>query len=137
MYGVIASKLDLMARYLGHLRAVVPATLAELEGNWERQKAIERALQVLVEIVVDIADRIIALSSGPPSATGAGSLERLEQLGVVANAERYRPMVRFRNLIVHRYEEVDLSILFGIITQHLDNFEEFGREVRSYLDRSG
>ena len=130
--GVIASKLDLLATYRERLRALVPSSLADLQANWERQKAVERILQVMIEIVIDVADRLVSLKGRPPAPTAALSLSRLQEVGVIANAERYHPLVRFRNFIVHRYEDVDLSIVYGILTRHLDDFQEFDREVRAY-----
>ena len=128
---VIAAKLELLSRYLERLRHIVPPSRAVLEGNWERQKAVERILQVMVEVVIDVADRLISLRGLPPSATAASSLERLAELGILKDAARYRDLVRFRDFIVHRYEDVDLSIVFGILSRHLGDFEEFAREVRS------
>jgi len=57
-------------------------------------------------------------------------------MGIVASAERYHPLVRFRNFIVHRYEDVDLSIVYGILTRHLDDFQEFEREIRTHVARA-
>jgi len=134
--GVIASKLDVLASYRERLRALVPASLDDLNANWERQKAVERILQVMIEILIDVADRLIALQGRPPAATAALSLSRLEEMGIVASAERYHPLVRFRNFIVHRYEDVDLSIVYGILTRHLDDFQEFEREIRTHIARA-
>jgi len=41
-------------------------------------------------------------------------------------------MIRFRNFIVHRYEKVDVEIVYSIIKNKLNLFEKFVGEIRSY-----
>ena len=38
-------------------------------------------------------------------------------------------MVRFRNLIVHQYEEVDPEIVFDIAKNKLESFRQFRDEI--------
>lgn len=61
-------------------------------------------------------------------------MERLEGLGVVQNAGRYIPMIRFRNFLVHQYERVDLAVLYGIVTRKLGDVEAFIMEVKAYVE---
>jgi len=42
-------------------------------------------------------------------------------------------MIRFRNFIVHRYEYVDINILFNIVTKKLHYFEHFVDEIRNAI----
>ena len=42
-------------------------------------------------------------------------------------------MIRFRNFVVHRYENIDPQILFTIITKKLDNFSAFIDEIRKTI----
>ena len=51
------------------------------------------------------------------------------QLGVLQAATPYVHMVRFRNLIVHEYEEVDPGLVYAIATKHLAGFARFREEV--------
>jgi uncharacterized protein YutE (UPF0331/DUF86 family) len=134
--GVVSAKLSLLSSYLERLKPLVPPTLADLQANWERQKAVERALQVMIEIVIDVSDRLIAILGQPPAPTASVSLTRLQELGIIADASRYRTMVRFRNFIVHRYEDIDIDVLYSILTRRLPDFEEFSREITRYVSRS-
>ena len=89
----------------------------------------ERVLQVMVEIVVDIAERIIALENAGPTATSAEAIDRLVELNVLKSTKPYSDMVKFRNLIVHQYEEIDPAIIYDIIKNKLDNFRQFRNEI--------
>jgi uncharacterized protein YutE (UPF0331/DUF86 family) len=38
-------------------------------------------------------------------------------------------MIKFRNLIVHQYEEIDPEIVFNIAKNQLDSFRTFRDEI--------
>lgn len=42
---------------------------------------------------------------------------------------RYVDIVRFRNLIVHQYEEIDPAILFDLAKNRLGDFRRFRDEI--------
>jgi len=42
-------------------------------------------------------------------------------------------MAKFRNIIVHQYEEVDAEIVTSILKKHLSDFEKFKQAVLVYL----
>jgi uncharacterized protein YutE (UPF0331/DUF86 family) len=41
-------------------------------------------------------------------------------------------MIRFRNLIVHEYEQIDPDVMYSLISSRLDDFARF----RDELDRT-
>ena len=131
--GVIAQKLQSLDRTLAELRSLGEVTLKQLKGNWQTQKAIERNLQILVEIVIDVCQRLIALERQSPAVTGADAIDRCVELGVLSNDENYYNMVRFRNFIVHRYEHVDPDVLVAMVNKHLVDFDKFRDEVIAYV----
>ena len=89
----------------------------------------ERALQVATEIVIDISERILALKGAGPAATAADAIRKLVNMGIIATERPYVDMVRFRNLIVHEYEEIDPGLLFELATERLDDFVLFRKEI--------
>lgn len=97
--------------------------------DWVLRSMAERALQVATEIVIDIAERVLALKGGGPAATAADAIRKLVNMGILASAEPYAEMVRFRNLIVHEYEEIDPDLLYELATERLDDFVLFRKEI--------
>jgi len=81
--------------------------------------AVERALTVCVEIMIDISERILAIKKIPPKDTSVENFKELERLKIIQSFETYADMIRFRNFIVHRYETIDTQILFAIVTKKL------------------
>lgn len=133
--GVILQKLQSLDETLLELRSLGQISKAQLNNDWRTRRAVERDLQVLVEIVIDICQRLISLAGQTPAITGVDAIERCIQLGALSNDEAYRQMVRFRNYIVHRYEQVDVTILTDVVNNHLADFDQFRAEVLAYVQR--
>jgi uncharacterized protein YutE (UPF0331/DUF86 family) len=133
--GVIFQKLQSLDEILTELRSLGIVRIAELEGDWRTRRAIERDLQVMVEIVIDICQRLIALAGQTPAPTSGDAVERCIQLGALSNYDAYRKMVQFRNFVVHRYERVDVAILVDMVNHRLADFERFRAEVQKYAKR--
>lgn len=121
-----------MDQTLDELRSLGTVSVAQLENDWRIQRAIERNLQVLVEIVIDVCQRILVLENQTPASTSADAIERCVQLGALSGHDSYRKMEQFRNFIVHRYEKVDTGILVGMVNKRLADFERFRDEILDY-----
>ena len=128
--GVIQRKFSLLDKHLlqlqHHLKDV---DFSSFKDDYALRCMAERALQVMVEIVIDIAERIIAIENAGPVATAAEAIDRLVDLNVIKSSQPYIDMVRFRNLIVHQYEEVDPEIVFNIAANKTDAFRQFRNEI--------
>jgi len=128
--GVIQRKFALLDKHLlmlgQHLEGV---EFSVFKDDYALRCMTERALQVMVEIVIDIAERIIATENAGPVATAAEAIDRLVDLKVIKSSQPYVNMIRFRNLIVHQYEEVDPEIIFNIATKKLESFRQFRNEI--------
>jgi len=92
----------------------------------------ERGLQILIEIIVDVANRLIAIKGWGPTASSADSIRLLALKKVVSSEEPYLKMVRFRNFIVHDYDRVDNVIVYSILTKNLGDIRRFRDEVLNY-----
>ena len=128
--GVIQRKFALMDKHLLELQKhLADIDFSTFKNDWALRCMTERALQIMVEIVVDVAERIIAMNNAGPVASSAEAIERLVDLKVLKSAQPYSDMVRFRNLIVHQYEEIDPEIVYNIARNKLENFRHFRDEI--------
>ena len=132
--GGIQRKLSLLDEQVGrlqtHLRDVAEDTFAE---DWVLKSMTERALQVCSEIMIDIAERIIAIKGAGPVATSVEAVKKLVELQIIESEDPYIRIVRFRNLIVHHYEEIDPEILYDIVKNHLEDFRRFRDEMDRFI----
>ena len=133
--GVIAGKLQSLEATLNELASLGKVTTAQLDADWRTRRAVERDLQVLVEIVIDVCQRIVSLAGQTPPSTAADAVTRCIQLGVLSDTDAYRKMVAFRNWVVHRYEKIDVEILVNIVNNRLDDVRKFRDEVLHYASR--
>lgn len=131
--GVIAKKLQVLDETLAELRSLGQVEAGQLRQDWRIQRAIERDLQVLVDVVIDVCQRIISFKGETPAITGVAAIERCIHLDVLSDDEIYRDMVRFRNFIVHRYDRIDVDILVDVVNKRLIDFEQFRSEVLAYV----
>ncbi len=132
--GVIQRKFALLDDHVQELtRYLSTMDYREFESSRVARLATERALQVCAEIMIDVAERIIAIEHAGPTSSAADALTKLQTLGVIQEAQRYVGIVRFRNLIVHEYEEIDPRLLFDLATTRLTDLLAF----RDEIDRAG
>lgn len=134
--GIISAKLEEMDKVLHELSGLGKLTLSQLQDNWQTKRAVERDLQILVEIVIDICQRILSLRDYQVAPTSSEAIQQCQDLGIIEPNQNYRIMVQFRNFVVHRYESVDDAILCDIVNNHLDDIKRFRREVREYVENN-
>jgi uncharacterized protein YutE (UPF0331/DUF86 family) len=133
--GVILQKLQTLDEVILELRSLGQVTLEALHNDWRTRRAVERDLQVLIEIMIDICQRLIALAGQTPAVTARDAVERCVQLGALSQYDAYHRMVQFRNFIVHHYDHVDTSILADIVNHRLPDVERFRDEILAYVQR--
>jgi uncharacterized protein YutE (UPF0331/DUF86 family) len=128
--GVVQRKLALLDQNVAKLERYLDGkTLEDFKADDLLQSATERVLQVAIEVIIDIAERLIALKGAGPVATASEAIERLVTLGILKSSLPYSEMVRFRNRIVHEYETTDPAILYSIATLHRADFRCFRDEI--------
>ncbi len=130
--GVIGEKLQTLDQVLAELRSLGPVTPSQLSADWRTRRAVERDLQILVEVVIDVCQRLLSLAGQSPATTGADAVARCVQLGALRDRDGYRRMAQFRNFIVHRYEQVDVAVLVEMLARKLPDFEAFRSDVLAY-----
>lgn len=117
-------------------------TLEILEGiadtPWERFSSdpekygsAERFLQVAVEILDDLGAHLVAQRGAGPVDGYRDIPERLLVHGLIdkEQAELWRRMIGFRNVIVHDYLDVDRAIVFEVLQHRLDELRSVHRAL--------
>ena len=130
--GIVERKLSLLEQTLLELKSWDIVDYNSFLQSSLQKKAVERCLTICVEIMIDTAVRILAINKIAPKDTAIEKLEQIEKLNAIQSADKYKDMVKFRNFIVHRYENIDPEILFDIITNKLDDYTIFIDEIRRY-----
>ena len=95
--------------------------------NFTRQDSIVLNLQRACEAVIDLAMHVVSIRKlGIPKQT-RDAFQMLADAGLIPSetADRMKKMVGFRNIAVHDYQSMDVSILTHIVEQRLTDFKEF------------
>jgi len=133
----IEERLKELDEILGELGKYRHTAWELFQADLSRRWIVERGLIAAASTIFDIADHILAGHFGLYAETYEESLELLRQR-VVISAELYR-QVRglggFRNILIHRYLDVDPREVFENFSRGLEVFPLFAREVLAWLDR--
>ena len=131
---VIEAKLTSLRRCIVRLEGKRPETLEALEADIDLQDILAVNLERAVQLCVDIALHVIADSDNAAPPTMGDAFRALHRMDVLdsGTAEALVKAVGFRNVAVHLYSEIDLGIVFDVVTNRLDVFRDFARSI---LDR--
>ena len=129
---VIKNKLARVEEYLTKLQAIIPDRYEKYEEDWKTQMIAERGLQILIEIMIDVADRLIAIKNWGPTTSSADSIRLLAMKKVLSSEEPYLKMIKFRNFIVHDYDRIDHTIVYSILKKDLGDLRKFRDEILDY-----
>lgn len=132
---LIKRKLAELDTYLKQLKEYQNIKLSDYKGQWKTQRIVERTLHIMIETCTDIANHIISDHElRPPKSYADIFLVLLE--GRIINkplSERLQKMAKFRNILVHRYEEVEPEIVIAILRNNLKDFELFKKAILKCL----
>jgi len=92
-------------------------------------------LYKMTQDVIDLAALLIALEGRIPPAEGAERLEVLGEMGLIPRelSSRLVSMARFRNVLAHTYEEIDLVRLYRFASEEVQDVDTFVEAVKAYL----
>jgi len=132
---IITGKLQALEGYLRQLRRFRSYRYDEIEGDLEKIWAIEHGLQVSIQIIIDIGNHILASIGQNQIRDYTDVLSKLGQNNVLPPefAAEIQGMAGFRNVLVHRYAEVDLKRVYDVLQNRLDDFMKYIGYIRSYL----
>ena len=99
------------------------------------ERFVAHTLQTAMQAALDTASHIVSNKRLGEPRTNRELFDRLEHAGWIesALADELRKMAGLRNILVHRYDAVDLAILRDIVENRLDDLLLFSESVRRRL----
>ena len=96
--------------------------------------ATTRMLQISIEAILDIAQHIVARNHLGTPKTYREAIELLAGVGIVSEEQlpTLLRMIRFRNRVVHQYDDVSREEVYKIATLNLSDFEVFISAIVRY-----
>lgn len=136
---VVLRKISELETYQKQVEEFSDITIQSYKSDWKLQRIIERTLQMMIETCADIAHHIISDKDMRPPTSYADTFKILLENNII-EPELYAimdKMIKFRNIVVHRYEDVDAEIVVTIIKKHIGDFNAFKDVILKYLKESG
>ena len=99
----------------------------------------ERNIQVAIEGCLDIAKIVISSKGLPEPKDNKGLFTVLAEAGILSDKSLkfMVPMAGTRNVLVHGYDKVEDSVIYGVLKRHLDDFAVFLKEIKeNHLNRT-
>lgn len=119
----LSDKAAFVREALAALDAVPQSTRDEFLADPRTLPATLHWLQTAVQALLDIGLLLVAERGLAAPRTSVEVLERLEVAGALpaGTAARYRPLIGFRNRVVHLYDRIDPDIVYSIVTRNRDD----------------
>ena len=99
----------------------------ELGTNYTRQDAIILNLQRACEASIDMAMHSVHVHGLGLPQQSRDAFQLLQDAGFIPAdlCTKMKSMVGFRNIAVHDYRQLNLDIIRAILTNHLQDFQQF------------
>lgn len=133
--GLVRRKLILLENYKTELSKLPKKNLSEFKKDLIIQKAVEKILEEMIQICIDIAKHIVVDDKLTIPDDNKGLFKVLSENGIIfpKTAGILQKMVSFRNVLVHMYEKIDVEIVYVNYRRRLGDFSLFAREIERYI----
>lgn len=134
---VVADKIALVQRMLDGIGSLPLADLQAFTADPRMVAAGDSYLRRALEALLDLGRHLLAKGFGRAPAEYAEVARQLGEVGVLeaAVAARLVLMARYRNRMVHFYDEITDAELFDLLTTRLVDIDEVIAGVRHWLVR--
>ncbi len=136
----------LIERILSDLQTHVNELKKADDITWEiyrsdtrSRRFVERTIHISIEACIDIAHHIIADERLREPYSYKDAFAVLAENGILHEDDRsvLESMASFRNILVHYYERIDDSLVFGFFRNNLSDFDRFIDRIIVYLKKQG
>jgi uncharacterized protein YutE (UPF0331/DUF86 family) len=107
-------------------------SFSEYQRSPDLKDIAERNLQVAIEGCLDIGKLVISSKELPEPKDNKGVFTVLAEAEILSDESInfLVPMAGTRNILVHGYDKVEDSVIYGVLNRHLHDFDIFLREIK-------
>ena len=123
---IIEGKFDIIDRNIRFLEEIKTLSPEQFLESYKDIQAAKYSLLEIMEACIDIANYIISVKGFRRAEEYSEMFKVLKEEGVIQKklATKLEDMARFRNLLVHRYGEIDNRRVLEIIKRNLKDIHE-------------
>ncbi|MBL6955326.1 MAG: DUF86 domain-containing protein [Chlorobium phaeobacteroides] len=132
---VIEKKLRRILLYLQELRRLSFMNLEDFQEDIVKKRFVERNIELCIEAMIDVCRHLVSSLNLQEPESYADCFRILARGSVITDARQktFAELARFRNRLIHIYDDVDDSITFDIYSNRLSDFDDFVNVIRGYI----
>lgn len=132
---LIRKKLAELENYILTLEELKKYSLEELQKNRAKAWSVEHGLQLAIQLVIDTGNHILAVIAEQEIEDYVDVIDKLGEHIIISPdfALTIRGMAGFRNILIHEYASVDISKVYDVLHNRLDDFRKFAGFIETYL----
>ena len=122
---LVSRKLSKLESYIDELRRARDIDWAKYQADLRSKAFVERYIHLAIEEVIDMANHIVSFNRWREPTSFRDLFSALSEHEIIpaSHLATFQNMASFRNLLVHRYENVDDEMVFGIFKKRLGDFD--------------
>ncbi|MFJ7931614.1 DUF86 domain-containing protein [Peribacillus sp. NPDC096448] len=130
---VILNKISVIERCMNRVKVVYENNPENLK-DYTKQDSIILNIQRACEASIDLAMHIVAEQKLGLPQTSRDAFDMLHGALIIdeITVKRLKAMVGFRNIAVHDYQTVNIDILQQIVTNHLEDFTDYTKQILKF-----
>jgi len=131
----VVDKLRHINEYTDDLKQMRGMDKESYIGDTVTQRAVERTFMNLIQSCIDLAQHIRAAEDLEPTGTSKQEVEALENAEILSpeTQEKMEEAVGFRNILAHQYGDVNHDVVYDVLHNDLQYFEQFQQEVAQWF----
>ena len=134
---MFVDKLRHINQYIEDLEQMRGLSKAEYVDDIVTQRAVERTLMNLIQACIDLAQHVRSTENLSPSGTAKQEIQALGEADIISNETQAKleEAVGFRNILAHRYGDVDHDVVYDVLHDDLKWFTRFQQELAQWFQQ--
>jgi len=135
---VVVDKLRYINQYTDDLKQMRGMSKGEYVEDMVTQRAVERTLMNLIQACIDLAQHIRSAKDLSPTGTAKQEMQALGDADIISREtqEKMEEAIGFRNILAHRYGDIDHEVVYDVLHDDLHWFERFQQELAQWFQQS-
>ncbi|NLY37919.1 MAG: DUF86 domain-containing protein [Firmicutes bacterium] len=131
----ITDKMNFILDNLDKLKFLRDIPEEKFYNDFRNIESAKYLLQITIESMIDIANHIIARKRMGRPKTYGDSFTLLQDNKIISpeKVKVFKTMVKFRNRVVHLYQEVNPAEIYKILHNNLQDFTGYLEQIRKYI----
>ena len=132
---VVNAMIDLIDENIRLIEEIRSQDYDSFSGNFRDIQAAKHSLQEAIEACLDIGSHIIAEKGFRRPEDYREIFKVLEEEGIIDHvlSTKLQEMAQFRNLLVHRYGQIDIRRVYIIMSDDLKDIQKFAKSILKYI----